>query len=87
MDSPISIEDLQNEIEQLKSEKKSQALLICKLQNMLRTTLKFSERVRNSKLGRFFFRKQIKELDAGSQSSIDDTTECTQLQDFDDIQL
>lgn len=32
------------------------------LQNMLSATLKFCDNVKNSKFGKFFFRKQLKEL-------------------------
>lgn len=48
-------------------------------QRMLGSVLNFSEKVRNSKLGKIFFRKQIKELDAGSQPQ--------DSQNFDDIEF
>ncbi len=58
-------------IENSKTDKEtieSQDKQINKLQEMLKTTLKFSEDVRNSLVGKIFFRKRIKELPAGKEN-------------------
>lgn len=66
-----TIESLESQILKLKSEKKEQNDMINKLQYMLDKMLKFATKVRNSRVGKIFFRKQIKELDAGSQDDRD----------------
>lgn len=78
------VKELESQVSQLRSEKESQTQMLEKSQRMLNSVLKFSEKVRNSKLGKIFFRKQIKELDAGSQPQGKDSSK---PQDFDDIEF
>lgn len=81
------IQDLQDENSRLKIKLETQSTYIDKLQKMLRSTLKFSEKVRSSRLGKIFFRKQLKELDTGSQLQEKEETTDSQSQNFDDIEF